>query len=295
MKTIYKCFILLGFLLSIPGLGVFSQTSINTDGSSPDPSAMLDVKSTTKGMLIPRMTIGQRTGIGAAANGLMVYQTDGMAGFYYYNGTAWTYLGTGEGGSGHMIDGDGNDYPTVLIGNQEWMAENLRVIHYRNGDAIPNYVNGFAWSFATDGAYCWYNNDAVTYKSLYGALYNWYAVNDPRNICPTGWHVATDADWTTLVTQLGGESTAGGKMKAAVLWSAPNTGTAFSDGFSGLPCGYRNNTSPFVGAGSYGNFWTATENISPNAWYRYLSYDNAGALRNFYNEKSGFSVRCVRD
>jgi uncharacterized protein (TIGR02145 family) len=295
MKIICKLFILMGFILAIPGLGAFSQTSINTDGSSPDPSAMLDVKSTNKGMLIPRMTAVQRTGISAATNGLLVFQTDAATGFYYHNGTAWTYLGTGEGDGGHMIDGDGNDYPTIIIGNQEWMAENLRVTHYRNGDAIPNYTTGYTWSFATDGAYCWYNNDAVTYKLLYGALYNWYAVNDPRNICPAGWHVATDAEWSTFVTQLGGESTAGGKMKAAVLWNAPNTGTVFSNGFSGLPGGYRNNTSPFLGVGSYCNFWTATEDAPPNAWYRYLSYDNAGALRNSYNEKSGFSVRCVRD
>jgi hypothetical protein len=132
------------------------QVGINTDGSAPDASAGLDVYYTNNGFLLPRMTASQRTGISPAANGLLVYQTDETAGFYYYNETAWIFLGSGDGYSGNVIDTDGNVYPTVRIGNQEWMAENLRVTHYRNGDFIPNVTDNTAWSGLTAGeaAFC---------------------------------------------------------------------------------------------------------------------------------------------
>jgi len=294
MKFKSILFVVLGIILAIPGLHTFGQVKINTDGTGPDPSAMLDVKSTTKGIVLSRMTASQRMAISSAAIGLLVYQTDAPAGFYYYTGTGWMYIGRGEGGGGHMIDEDGNAYPTVKIGNQEWMAENLRVTHYRNGDIIPNEIDDLLWSSLTTGAYCWFNNDPALYKA-YGALYNWYAVNDPRKLCPTGWHVSTEGDWATLVTSLGGEATTGGKLKAAVEWTPPNTGATNITGFSGLPYGYRGSDGLFYGFYFYGNWWTATGYFTNNAWYHYLNHNDATALRSHYSEAGGFSIRCMKD
>ncbi len=294
MKTIFRLFFLLVMGLTFPGSFAFGQTSISENGALADPSAMLDVKSTTKGALIPRMTAAQRTAIGAPASGLMVYQTDGTVGFYYYL-SVWTYLGSGDRNSGNVIDMDGNPYPTVKIGNQVWMADNLRVTHYRNGDPIQNTINFGAWSGLTTGAYCWYLNIAATYQALYGGLYNWYAVNDSRNICPSGWHVPTDAEWTVLTTYLGGLSVAGGKMKAALNWNAPNVGALNTSCFSGIGSGDRHEDGFFFDGGSYSTWWSSTESSTANAWYYGNEYYDAGAGRSNYNKKAGFSVRCIRN
>jgi uncharacterized protein (TIGR02145 family) len=225
----------------------------------------------------------------------LVYQTDVPAGLYYYNGTAWTFLGSGDGYSGNVIDIDGNAYPTVKIGNQEWMAENLRVTHYRNGDIIPKITDGPTWSGLSTGARCYYNNDSISNNSVYGALYNWYAVNDSRNLCPIGWHVPSDNAWTTLITYLGGGSVAGGQMKRAILWNSPNTGATNTSGFSGLPGGERFSNGDFNYIGIYGLWWTATEYFTDLAYYRNLDYSSTGVIRYTDYKTYGYSVRCVRD
>src|ERR1035437_4904310 len=129
--------------------------------------------------------------------------------------------------------------PSVTICTQSWMLKNLDVSTYRNGDLIPEVTDGSAWSALTAGAWCWYNNDSATNASTYGKLYNWYAVNDPRGLAPTGWHVPSDAEWTTLSTCLGGNAVAGGAMKetGTTHWTSPNTGATNSSGFTGLPGG----------------------------------------------------------
>jgi uncharacterized protein (TIGR02145 family) len=294
MKTIFQLFLLLVMLLNLPGSIVFCQTSISEDGSLADPSAMLDVKSTTKGALIPRMTAAQRNAIGAPASGLMVYQTDGTAGFYYYL-SAWTYIGSGDRNSGNVIDMDGNPYPTVKIGNQVWMADNLRTTHYSNGDPIQNASGIGTWSGLTTGAYCWYLNNAATYQALYGGLYNWYAVNDSRNICPSGWHLPSDAEWTILTTYLGGLSVAGGKMKAALNWNTPNAGALNTSCFSGIGSGDRHEDGLFFDSGVYSAWWSSTESSTANAWYYGNEYYDAATGRSNYNKKAGFSVRCIRN
>ena len=198
---------------------------------------------------------------------------------------------------GTMTDIDGNVYKTITIGTQTWMAENLKTTKYRNGDLIPNVTDGTAWSALATGAYCWYNND-VANKATYGGLYNWFAVADTRNIAPTGWHVPTDAEWTTLTTFLGGESVAGGKLKEAGTshWSSPNTGATNSSGFTALPGGYRlNNGGSFYDVGTNGNWWSSTAYGASNAWNRALNYYFAYAYRYYNNKQYGFSVRCVRD
>ena len=185
--------------------------------------------------------------------------------------------------------------PTVVIGTQQWMEKNLDVMTYRDGTVIPEVTGDAAWAALTTGAWCWYSNSAAN-GAIYGKLYNWYAVNDPRGLAPQGWHIPTDAEWTTLSTLLGGDA-AGGKMKSTgtTIWTTPNTSATNESGFAGLPGGRRGNDGSFYSVGYYGFWWSATEDDSTYAWYRYLSYD-AGSLTRYVNyKKSGFSVRCLRD
>tara|TARA_Y100000310_G_scaffold249794_1_gene255930 strand:- start:15 stop:1244 length:1230 start_codon:yes stop_codon:yes gene_type:complete len=196
-----------------------------------------------------------------------------------------------------VTDIDGNSYKTIRIGNQVWMAENLKVTHYRNGDAIPTGLSNSDWSNLSTGAYAVYDGDESN-VATYGYLYNWYAVDDSRNIAPEGWHVPTDEEWTTLIDYLGGNSVAGGKMKetGTAHWESPNTGVTNESGFTALPGGYRYGGNGYYGyMGSYGYYWSSTESSSNHAWYRYLHYYTSEVYRDFNNKKSGFSVRCVRD
>lgn len=195
-----------------------------------------------------------------------------------------------------VTDFDGNVYNTVNIGTQVWMAENLKVTHYRNGDSIPNITVNSQWSGLTSGAYGNYNND-TSYATTYGLLYNWYAVTDSSDICPTGWHIPSDAEWTTLTDYLGGVNVAGGKMKemGTTHWTSPNTGATNTSGFTGLPGGIRSSNGYFYQINSHGYWWSSTENSSTMAWRRYLyAYDAKVDVA--YNEKTyGFSIRCIRD
>lgn len=209
--------------------------------------------------------------------------------------------------TGTVTDIDGNVYQTVKIGNQWWMAENLKVIHYRNGDALTNVTDSTDWSRLFTGAYCSYDNDEGN-VSNYGRLYNWYAVNDSRNIAPAGWHVPTDEEWKQLEMYLGMNqsetddtdwrgTTEGGKLKetGTIRWNSPNTGANNEYGFSALPGGYRIYYSTFGDKGDYANFWSSTKDYLFYAWFRRLHYNNSGIYRNFFDLKYGFSVRCVKD
>ena len=195
--------------------------------------------------------------------------------------------------TGTITDIDGNIYKTVKIGNQWWMAEDLKVKHFRNGDPIPNVTETTRWTNLTSEAYCIYDNDEKN-KEIYGLLYNWYAVNDSRNIAPEGWHVATDADWTALANYVKNNS---GKLKEAgtVHWKSPNTGATNETGFTALPGGLRYKDGVFSGLEYYGNFWTATQNGSNTAYYRGLGYNNTSIVRTTYDKHCGFLIRCVKD
>jgi uncharacterized protein (TIGR02145 family) len=168
-----------------------------------------------------------------------------------------------------VTDTDGNVYHTVTIGTQTWMAENLKVTKYRNGDTIPNVTDTTEWYNLSTGAYCDYENTASN-SSVYGKLYNWYALADSRNIAPAGWHVASDAEWTTLTTFLGGE--VGGKLKekGTAHWLSPNEGATNETGFTALPAGCRGSVGYFYYLGSYAYFWSSTEYNGSYAWLRVL-------------------------
>ena len=257
-------------------LSLYAQVGIGT--ATPAASSQLEVTSTTKGFLPPRMTTVQRDAIVSPATGLVIFNTT-TNGLEFKSSTGWVSL-------------TAVNYPSVLIGAQYWMEKNLEVTTYRNGDPIPYVTDATAWAALTTGAWCYYNNDPSN-----GKLYNWYAVNDPRGLAPTGWHVPTDVEWTTLSTTLGGDAVAGGKMKVAgtTRWTAPNTGADNSSGFAGLPGGFRFNFGAFINVGYNGYWWSSTENDTTNAWYRFLLYFNGGINRYNYNKQFGFSVRCLRD
>ena len=205
---------------------------------------------------------------------------------------------------GNVTDIDGNVYKTVIIGEQEWMAENLKTTTYDNGDPLPDVTDDTEWSSLTTGACCSYNNDEAN-EDMYGKLYNWYAVDDSRNVCPTGWHVPCDEDWTALTDCLGGESVAGGKMKTTGtlqkntgLWQDPNTEATNLSGFSGLPGGYRFGSGEFGFVGEMGAWRSTTmDTLRPErgAWGRFLNYNSGTVFRGHGNLTLGFSVRCVRD
>jgi uncharacterized protein (TIGR02145 family) len=189
---------------------------------------------------------------------------------------------------------DGHNYTTVLIGSQCWFRENLRNDNYNDGTAIPGHLDDTAWSTTTSGAQAIFNADSVANFATYGRLYNWYAVTNAAGLCPTGWHVPTDAEWETLTTFLGGVSVAGNAMKSTTGWQSGGGGTN-SSGFSALPGGFRSSDyGSFDNQGDYGFWWSSSPSGS-NAWARGLDSGTSDVFRNDYYTRYGFSVRCVRD
>ena len=193
----------------------------------------------------------------------------------------------------------GSSYKEVKIGNQVWMAENLNVDKFRNGDPIPHAKTAEEWQQAVENkqpAWCYYDNDPANGK-IYGKLYNWYAVSDWRGLAPEGWRIPSDADWSKLVELLGDREVAGGKLKSTdtTYWKSPNTAATNETGFTALPGGYRTNLGHFYTIGFNGNWWSATEDDATGAWDRSLNYDNSTVISYDDNKELGLSVRCVRD
>jgi len=197
-----------------------------------------------------------------------------------------------------VTDFDGNVYNTVVIGSLIWTKENLKVTHYRNGDPIPNVTDNAAWAALSSGAYCSYNNLPENFAT-YGALYNWWAVTDSRNIAPIGWHAATDDDYQALADAYGGNAAAGPSLKEAgtTHWADPNNGTDAS-GFTALGSGVRGDDGSFSGFNTYGQFWTTLEDASnaAKAWMRSLSNGTSiNFPRNSNPKLRGRNVRLVKD
>ncbi len=193
------------------------------------------------------------------------------------------------------IDFDNNSYTIVQIGDQWWMAENLKAKKYITGDDIPEVTGQANWMGLSTGAYCYFNNDPDN-ASVYGCLYNWYAATDLRSPCPANWHVPSDAEWIELTSFLGGDAIAGGKMKETgiVHWFTPNTGATNASGMTLIAGGLR----------SYGNFdamgygaslWSTTPFDDIFAWNRDIFYYNSVSNRSGTDKKSGLSIRCVKD
>jgi len=193
-----------------------------------------------------------------------------------------------------VTDIDGNVYHIVTIGTQVWMVENLKVTKYRNGDTIPNVTNDSSWNILLTGAYCNYNNN-TSYTNTYGNLYNWYAVNDSHNICPTGWHIPNKVELETLLNYLGGSSIAGAKMKEAGTshWLSPNVGATNESGFTGLPGGSWYNT--FGDIGNRGFWWTKTEYSVHGAYFWTMFYTSTESMLMSADKRNGFSIRCIKD
>jgi len=200
----------------------------------------------------------------------------------------------------NITDVDGNIYKTVFIGTQQWMAENLKVSRYNNGITIPYITDNAEWSSLTTGAWCYPNND-INNNTKYGKLYNWYTVSpttNGNNVCPTGWHVPTDAEWTVLTDYLGGGDVSGGKLKEASAgsWNGSNTGATNSTLFSALPAGDREHPSASYGyIGSIGSWWSSTEKDLNIAIVRGMFYFLARTDRGEDYKKTGLSVRCLKD
>jgi uncharacterized protein (TIGR02145 family) len=200
-----------------------------------------------------------------------------------------------------LTDVDGNVYSTVQIGTQCWMAENLKTEHYRDGSPIPTGLSDGAWSAATTPAFAAYENSAAN-KAVYGLIYNWYAANAPAGLCPAGWHVPSDDEWTQLTDFLGGTTTAAGQMKTTGtltagtgLWARPNNGASNSSGFSGLPAGYRGKLGAFTNLSFVSGWWSSTGTPESKARSRAVTYKRTNTLRPNFGRAYGFSVRCLQD
>jgi uncharacterized protein (TIGR02145 family) len=386
MGIFLKFFAVFGLLAA----NCYSQVGISGEDRIPDSSAMLDVYSVSKGVLIPRMTYDQRSAINNPEEGLMVFCTDcglngagalsirtrgtwitfsicnspspaegshqaysnaivwswnsvaGAAGYKWntsssfstaidmgtktwrleaglncttqYTRYIWACFPCGVStpallthstascfacGSSVVPDEDLNIYTTVQIGNQCWMVENLKTTHYRNGDSIPNVTVNNDWCALTTGAYAWYNNNAGSYKNVYGALYNFYTTVDTRILCPESWHVPTSDEMDTLWAKAGGVSFSGMLLKetGTAHWAPPNPASNIY-GFTGLPGGDREVVS-HIGAFSdltfSGYLWTSTASSDFSASTLLLKYDIPFSYRQDHWKKDGYSVRCLKD
>ena len=196
-----------------------------------------------------------------------------------------------------VTDVDGNTYSSIIITTQEWTQSNLTVASYRNGDPIPEVQDFEIWKDLETGAWCYYAN-ATANGVIYGKMYNWYAVTDPRGLAPEGWHVPTDDEWAVLCGLFGGDNESGGALKATgtQYWLAPNEGATNASGFTALPNGKRDSNLDFINLNEDGSWWTASESSAASARARFVNHDNDAALGGYTGRKSiGYAVRCVRD
>jgi uncharacterized protein (TIGR02145 family) len=265
--------------------------NIGIGTTSPTASALLDVASTQKGFLPPRMTAAQRNAITDPVPGLIIYCTD-CDELQLYNGVIWKNIS----GTAATLPNT-TAMPTVTICNQVWMGINLSVSKFRDGSIIPHVTDNATWASTTLPAWCWYNNDSANYWQ-YGRLYNWYAVNDSRNLAPIGWHIPSNSEMTTLALCLGNDALTGGKIKEAgtVHWNSPNTNATNSSGFTGLPAGVRSaSIGAFSSIGNSAGWWSSTPYDVDLVWLRFVSFDSSPFVQAATYKANGLSVRCVRD
>ena len=294
-------------IISTTGVTSITQTTaisggnITNDGGSPvtqrgtcwsiSPNPTIANNKTTDGTGTGSFTSSITSLNANTTYNVRAYATN-SAGTAYGNAISFT---TQQSTGNTVTDFDGNVYNTITIGTQIWMKENLKTTHYRNGVNIPQVTDATQWANLTAGAWCNFGN-LPDNDAIYGKLYNWYAVNDARGLAPQGWHIPTDAEWATLTNFLGGESVAGGKMKATTLWALPNTGATNESGFTGLPGGYRWHTGAFFFNNELeGHWWSSSVDIFNYPWNRILDWDRVDVQRLNDQKQYGNSVRCIKD
>ena len=196
-----------------------------------------------------------------------------------------------------VTDVDGNTYNTISIGNQTWLTENLKVTKFNDQDPIPLVLDDTQWSTQTQAAYCYYQGD-VANTNDYGNLYNWYVVNNSKNVCPTGYHVPSITEWEELITFLGGNAVAGGKLKEMGFahWLSPNTGADNSSSFTLLPSGWRANNNGFYENLYYMAYvWSSTSVDALNSSVLLVGYDSQAAYTSDSHILTGLPIRCLKD
>jgi uncharacterized protein (TIGR02145 family) len=303
--------------LEVPVLSTYpitftSQTSITTGGYVTKENGSHPTKRGVCWNTSPNPTVdlGTKTSDGTL-NGNFYSKISGLipGTTYYLRAYATNDAGTGYGNelkftihiSGTPItDIDNNIYNTITIGTQVWTVENLKTTRFNDNTPITLITTGY-WQ-SNYPVYCWYKNDEAKYKSDYGALYNYAAVNSysDKNVCPAGWHVPTDKEWTTLTTYLGGESVAGGKMKETGTshWLAPNNEATNESSFAALPGGTTNFNWGFNFIGQTGSWWSSDQGIINYGYYLTIRtiYSYYGYVERTIADKfDGYSVRCLRD
>jgi uncharacterized protein (TIGR02145 family) len=303
MKTkMKKSFYIILMFAFLAGSICAQNVGINDDGSSPDSSAIIDVKSTTKGMLIPRMTADQIAAIENPADGLQAYSTDnGKIYVFVSSDNVWKEVSYGTGvippppffcGNSFFDARNGKSYSTVLIGSQCWMAQNLNIGTRINGSQVQ-----------TDNCiiekYCY--DDLESNCTIYGGIYQWneamqyMRTESIQGICPEGWHLPSDAEWSTLTNFLGGGNVAGGKMKetGTMHWCSPNTGATNTSGFTAIPGGVKL-PGGFGDLSRSAYLWSSSE-IYFVILMRELYFNSANINRTGSNEMNGFYARCLKN
>jgi uncharacterized protein (TIGR02145 family) len=281
------------FLTTVSAYGICYSTSANPSISGPHTiESNYDIE---KGTFSSDLSLSQNTTYYVKA-----YATT-SGGTFYGDELTFTSLNQLYTNGGGVIDTDGNSYSSIVINGKQWMKENLNVSKYRNGDVIPQVTDIAQWDALTTGAWCYYADDTAN-GTTYGKLYNWYAVNDPRGLAPIGWHIPTDTEWSSLITFLGGYNVAGPKLKNPVpLWSNLTQGATNQSGFSALPSGYSYLTltytpadQPFKRLGEVAYWWSATASSTSTAYSYNIDLGNS-ATRSSIRNKTGISVRCIKN
>ncbi len=307
MRELCKLVIIISSMVLMSAQMNGQNVGIGANTFTPDNSALLELQSTNSGLLLSRMTTAQRDSISNPAQSLLIFNTTSEC-FETYINNRWRQIWCN---CGTTVIYNGVIYNTIQIGDQCWFKENLRTTKYNDGTSITNVTDNATWTSTTSGAYCCYSN-STSNCTTYGALYNWYAVNTGK-LCPSGWHVPSDAEWDTLTNYLSANSTywcgsdssdIAKSLASTTSWNSSTNTCAVgnnlsannSTGFSALPGGCRySSDGSFNYLGDGGYWWSSTGFVGSLAWYRNLSYKAANVYRNFNDKSLGFSVRCLRD